>query len=97
MSNREGIEVSLSNKFFKFILIGVILTGIVVFSFLVINTKLVGGDNPYTRFERNYHLQENEILYGGLHFGVKGSLPIQIKEVAVINQKKLSVEGVMFL
>lgn len=86
----------LNKKFSKFILVGAILIGIVVFSFLVINTKLVGGDNPYTRFDRNYHLQENEILHGGLHFWVKGSLPIQVKEVSVINQKNLPVEGMVF-
>jgi len=61
-------------------------------AYFVITTSITCGFEGYTRDDRDYHLKEDEILYGGCYFRREGLAPIRIRNIYLINEQDIPVE-----
>ncbi len=80
----------------KFVLLSILILCVSCLICLVTTTHLSGGENLYGRFDRDYKLQEGEILYGTLYFHKEGIAPIWIEKVSLIKKKDIPCEVKIF-
>lgn len=76
---------------------GITIICIAFVLYFSLTSEIVSIENGYGRFDRDYQLQNQEILYGSLYCHKRGAIPIQIKKVSLINKQNISVELKGFL
>ncbi len=80
----------------KLILFGVFALCIVCLAYFAVTTYICGGENGYERSDRDYQLQEGEILHGSLYFHKKGAAPLKIEKISLKNENDIPVEVKIF-
>ncbi|MFR1722237.1 hypothetical protein [Emergencia timonensis] len=81
----------------KVFFIGVTIICFAFVCFFALTSKINGIDGGYGRYDRDYHLQKNEILYGRHYFQKEGAIPIRVKKISLINKQNIPVEVKAFL
>lgn len=64
--------------------------------YFAVTTNLIGGENLYERFGRDYKLQEDELLYGNFYFHKDGIAPVRIERISITNKKNIPIEVKFF-